>query len=62
MFKKEVISKIPKRSYFDITDLMDLLIEENKEIIHSPIRGYWIDIGKPIDYKNAQEFIKNINV
>jgi NDP-sugar pyrophosphorylase family protein len=62
LFKKEQISKIPKGSYFDITDLMDLLIEENKEIIHSPIRGYWIDIGKPIDYKNAQEFVKNINI
>ena len=62
IFKKELISKIPKRSYFDITDLMDLLIKENKEIRHSPIRGYWIDIGKPIDYKNAQEFVKNINV
>lgn len=62
LFKKEIISKIPKNSYFDITDLMDLLINEKKEIIHSPIRGYWIDIGNPTDYKNAEEFVKSIKV
>ena len=60
IFKKELISKIPKNSNFDITDLMDLLIKDKGKLIHDPIRGYWIDIGKPIDYKNAQDFIKHI--
>lgn len=60
VFKKELINKIPKNSYFDITDLMDLLIKENGKLVHYSIRGYWIDIGKPIDYKNAQDLIKHI--
>ena len=58
LFKKELIPKIPKNSYFDITDLMDLLVEEGKEILHNPIKGYWIDIGTPSDYEKAKEFIK----
>lgn len=62
LFKKEIIYKIPKKSFYDITDLMDLLIKEEKEIIHFPIRGYWIDIGNPTDYKNAEEFVKSIKV
>ncbi len=62
LFKKEIIYKIPNKSFFDITDLMDLLIKEEKEIIHFPIRGYWIDIGNPTDYKNAEEFVKSIKV
>jgi len=60
IFKKELIHKIPKNKFYDITDLMDKLIEEGKKLIHDPIRGYWIDIGKPTDYKNAQEFIKHL--
>ncbi|MFT5248454.1 MAG: dTDP-glucose pyrophosphorylase [bacterium] len=59
LFKKGLISKIPKNSYFDITDLMNILIEEDGKLLHNPIRGYWIDIGKTIDYENAQEFIKH---
>ncbi|KOY50665.1 nucleotidyltransferase family protein [Polaribacter dokdonensis] len=61
LFHKNLISKIPKNSYYDITDLMDRLIKENKKILHNPIRGYWIDIGKPSDYENAKEFIKHLN-
>ena len=60
IFKKELIDKIPKNSYTDITDLMNELIANGSKLLHDPIRGYWIDIGKPIDYKKAQEFLKHI--
>jgi len=60
IFKKELIEKIPKDEFFDITDLMNLLIDSGKKLLHEPIHGYWIDIGKPSDYKNAQEFIKHL--
>ncbi len=58
-FKKEWISEIPKDAFFDITDLMDKIVFDKGLLLHNPIRGYWIDIGKPADYKNAQEFIKH---
>ena len=60
MFKKELVSKIPKNKFFDITDLMNILLLEEKKILHDPIRGYWIDIGKPSDYQNAKEFVKHL--
>ena len=60
LLKKELISRIPKNTHYDITDLMDNLIEEGYKLLHNPIRGYWIDIGTPIDYKNAQEFVKHL--
>ena len=60
VFKKELIKFIPKKSYFDITDLMEVLLSNGGKLLHDPIRGYWIDIGKPIDYKNAKEFIKHV--
>lgn len=61
LFNKDLISKIPKNEYYDITDLMDELVKEGKKLLHSPIRGYWIDIGKPSDYIQAKEFIKHFN-
>ena len=60
ILKKQLIGNIPKNSFYDITDLMDRLVAEGGKLVHNPIRGFWIDIGKPIDYKQAQEFVKHL--
>lgn len=60
ILKKELISKIPKNEFYDITDLMEKLVDEGGKLIHNPIMGFWIDIGSPVDYKQAQEFVKHI--
>lgn len=61
ILKRELINKISKGEYCDITDVMEQLVAENGKLVYDPIVGYWIDIGKPADYKYAQEFIKHIN-
>lgn len=61
ILKKELITQIPKNEYYDITDLMEKLVSQGGKLVHNPIIGYWIDIGKPIDYKQAQEFVKHLN-
>lgn len=61
ILKKELINEIPKNKFYDITTLMEKLVAENKKLLYNPILGYWIDIGKPVDYDQAQEFIKHIN-
>ena len=60
ILSKQVIKTIPKQEFCDITDVMQHLISQQKKLIHCPIIGYWIDIGKPIDYEQAQEFIKHL--
>lgn len=60
ILKKELINKIPKNQFFDITDLMENLVKEGGKLVHDPIIGYWIDIGKPVDYKQAQDFVKHL--
>ena len=60
LFKKEFINIIPKDKFYNATDLMQKLIDEKKRIIHCPITGYWIDIGKHDDYLKAIEIIKHI--
>ncbi|RKS50592.1 CBS domain protein [Gillisia mitskevichiae] len=61
ILNKKLIDKIPKNQFYDITDLMDNLVKEGGKLVHNPIIGFWIDIGKPLDYKQAQEFVKHLN-
>jgi len=60
LIKKEVIKLIPKSTFFNATDLMDLIIKSNRKLIHYPIRGYWLDIGKHEDFDKAQKDILHI--
>jgi len=61
ILKTELIKKIPKNEFYDITDLMEKLVQDGGKLVHTSILGYWIDIGKPIDYKKAQEFVKHFD-
>ena len=60
LIKRELLNLIPDEEFFNATDFMDTLIKNNKKVIRFPITGYWIDIGKPDDFKNVQEFARNI--
>lgn len=60
IIKKENVKFIPDNYFFNATDLMDCIISNNLKLIHSPITGYWIDIGKHDDYNKAKEIIHHI--
>jgi dTDP-glucose pyrophosphorylase len=53
----------PKGSFYNATDLMDAIIKEDANaLIHYPLLGYWLDIGKPNDLIKAEEDIKHIRL
>jgi len=60
LVKKESIALIPKDSFYNATDLMNSILSKKGKLIHSPITGYWIDIGKHDDYNKAKEIIKHL--
>ena len=60
ILKRSLIAKIEKGKYCDITDVMEQLVSEGGKLVYDPIIGYWIDIGKTVDYEHAQEFIKHL--
>jgi len=62
IISKKLLAMIPEDSYFDITDLMDKVIEMDNKLITYPINGYWLDIGKHDDFKKAQEDIKHLKL
>lgn len=60
LMKKEVINRVPKNEVFNATDLMENLIQENKNVVAYPLVGYWLDIGKHEDYQKAQQDIEQL--
>jgi len=60
LMRKEVLQLIPKDSFFNSTDLMDILIKKNFMIISYPFSGYWLDVGKHEDFEKAQVDIHNL--
>ena len=62
ILKKSLLKMIPEGEFYDITDLMDAIISTNKKLVTYPIVGYWLDIGKHEDFKQAQEDIKHLKL
>lgn len=60
LIKKAVLKMIPKNEFYDITDLMEKLLEMDYNLVTYPINGYWLDIGRHEDFMKAQEDIKHI--
>ena len=62
LIKKEILSMIPRNSFFNITDLMERVIDMKYKLVTYPLNCYWLDIGKHEDFKKAQEDIKHIKM
>ncbi len=58
IMRKDIIKSIPRNQFCNITDVMDQLISSGGKLVYDPIVGFWIDIGKPVDYQQAQAFVK----
>ena len=54
-----VFNQIPRGQPFDMTDLVQKLLENGDTVSAFPIHEYWIDIGNRSDYQKAQEDIKS---
>jgi dTDP-glucose pyrophosphorylase len=61
LVKKSLLKHIPENSFFNATDLLDILISNGSKVISYPLTGYWLDIGNPEDYKKAQQDIRHIS-
>jgi dTDP-glucose pyrophosphorylase len=60
LMKKEITQLIPKNKFYNATDLIEDLIQQNKKIISFTFSGYWLDVGKHEDFEKAQIDINKI--
>lgn len=51
----EVLEKIPRDQYFDMPQLFQKLIDDGAKTCSFPVREYWMDIGQPADFEQANE-------
>lgn len=49
---------VPRGCHFNMTDLIERLISQQRTVVSFPIREYWLDIGQHADYEQAQELMK----
>lgn len=59
LLEPPVFRFIPKNSSFNMTDLIQWLLDASRTVISFPIREYWLDIGQHTDYAQAQDDWKN---
>jgi dTDP-glucose pyrophosphorylase len=60
LIRRKLFDLIPEDIFFDATDFIELLISKKYKVVRFPLIGYWIDIGKPEDYKKVQEIAQHI--
>lgn len=53
VLQPDVISLIPRNTFFDMPDLFAEMIRQQKETAVFPIREYWLDIGRMDDFERA---------
>ncbi len=60
VFSRKVLEFVPDREPFGFDDLMLKLLDEGESINTFPYEGYWLDIGRPEDYEQAQRDIERV--
>jgi dTDP-glucose pyrophosphorylase len=53
---------IPEGRPFDMTDLIQKLLDAGEPVISFPIMEYWLDVGRHEDYQKAQEDVLKVKV
>lgn len=59
LLEPKVRQYIPDGQKFDMTDLIQSLIHAHCRVVSFPIVEYWLDVGRPGDYQQAQEDVQN---
>jgi len=55
VFSPEVRDYIPRSEKFDFPDLVTRLLQDGKRVLACESDAYWLDIGRPDDYRRANE-------
>ena len=58
LLEPRVYEFIPIGEYFNMTDLIQRLLDSHNTVASFPIIEYWLDIGRHADYEQAQNDIK----
>ena len=57
VFKRSLLDRVPVNQPFGIDSLVLAMLADNAQVNSYPFDGYWLDIGRPEDYEQANEDI-----
>jgi NDP-sugar pyrophosphorylase family protein len=55
IFEPEVLNYIPQGEYLDFPNLVHKLLDAGEKVVGYPFDGYWMDLGNPEDYAQANK-------
>ncbi|MDE6137419.1 MAG: NTP transferase domain-containing protein [Muribaculaceae bacterium] len=53
-----LLRSIPQGRRIDATDFIEQAIADGRRVAYYPIRGTWIDVGSPTDFRQASELMR----
>ena len=59
LLEPNILQHIPTGQRFDMTDLMDTLLDHQLSVATFPMIEYWLDIGQRADYEQAQKDMRD---
>ncbi len=59
LLEPSVYHFIPQNTTFNMTDLIQWLLDAGRAVVSFPVHEYWLDIGQHADYAKAQGDVKN---
>ena len=61
IFSNEVLGMLEPGKRTDATDLITTAIAAGRTVTYYPISGTWIDVGSPVDFRQAAELMRHHN-
>lgn len=61
IFSSKVVKLLEPGRRTDATDLVETAIARGFKVSYYPIRGTWIDVGSPVDFRQAAELMRHHN-
>ncbi len=59
MFNNSVLHTLPHDTRTDATDLIGRTIADGGNVAYYPIKGTWLDVGSPTDFRQAAELMRH---
>lgn len=61
IFSNRLLMTIPENTRIDATDLIESAISQGAKVSYYIIKGTWIDVGSPTDFRQAAELMRHHN-
>ncbi|WP_202078585.1 sugar phosphate nucleotidyltransferase [Caldalkalibacillus salinus] len=60
MMDPALLGYIPKNQFFDVPDLIQVLLRKNQPVRHFENDAFWLDIGRPPQFREANDLFPTI--